>query len=74
MAEKFEQSVEPLLASKALVKLAVGFLRFLEAAEFYHRFLHGLFYFEYRRWPRQRIAPRLTVGRISEKLSLWLTH
>jgi hypothetical protein len=41
MIEKFEEHIESLLRREFLVELAVGFLRFLEAAEFHDRLLHN---------------------------------
>jgi hypothetical protein len=40
MVEEFEENCETLLGSKPSVKIAVGSLRFLEAAEFRNRLLH----------------------------------
>jgi len=41
MVEEFEENCETLLRSKLFVEIAVGFLGFLEAAEFRKRLLHN---------------------------------
>jgi hypothetical protein len=41
MVEEFEENCETLLGSKPFVEIAVGFLCFLEAAEFRKRLLHN---------------------------------
>jgi hypothetical protein len=41
MVKKFEEDIQALLRREGLVERAVGFFRFLEAAEFRDRLLHG---------------------------------
>jgi hypothetical protein len=40
MVEEFEENCDTLLRSKPFVEITIGFLRFLEAAEFRERLLH----------------------------------
>jgi hypothetical protein len=40
MIEEFKEDLETLLRRELPVEVAIGFLRFLEAAEFRNRFFH----------------------------------